>query len=117
MIRTWLAREERFHGWYINLEQPWTRTTIGFDSCDHFLDVTVSDDLDQCLLKDDDELEFAREVGLLTLGQARAIRTAADSAVDDVKRSRWPFEEPAWQELRPPSHEEPLVLPVGWNES
>jgi hypothetical protein len=32
VIRTWLVEEERFGGWYVNLEQPWTRIVVGFDS-------------------------------------------------------------------------------------
>jgi hypothetical protein len=39
----------------VNLEQPWTRTALGFDSRDDVLDVTVTDNLSQCKLKDEDE--------------------------------------------------------------
>jgi len=114
VIRTWLAGEERFQGWYVNLEQPWIRTTLGFDSRDDVLDVTVSDDLSECLLKDEDELEFALEVGLFSWREVRSIRATAQSAVDDIVRRRWPFQESAWRDFRPPSYDQPPVLPAGW---
>jgi hypothetical protein len=30
---------------YVNLEDPWRRTAIGFDSWDHVLDVAVAPDV------------------------------------------------------------------------
>ena len=114
VIRTWLAGEQRFHGWYVNLEQPWIRTAIGFDSRDDVLDVTVSDDLAQCRLKDHDELEFAIETGLVSASDADVVRTTAASAMADVTNRRWPFIEPAWHHLRPQDHADALTLPTGW---
>jgi predicted RNA-binding protein associated with RNAse of E/G family len=116
VIRTWLEAEERFHGWYVNLEQPWVRTAVGFDSRDDVLDVTVTDDLHECRLKDEDELDFAVEVGKLTSGEARSIRASAISAITDVTTRRWPFDEGAWQTLRPSRYDQPLDLPLGWDE-
>jgi predicted RNA-binding protein associated with RNAse of E/G family len=116
VIRTWLDNEERFEGWYVNLEQPWVRTTVGFDSRDDVLDVTVSVDLGKRSLKDEDELEFAVEVGLLTSDEARSIRATAESAIDDIASRRWPFDQAAWQALRPPAHDQPPALPTGWDK-
>ncbi len=39
VIRTWCESDLRFNGWYVNLESPWVRTTVGFDSRDDILDV------------------------------------------------------------------------------
>jgi len=77
VIRTWLQAEERFHGWYVNLEQPWVRTEVGFDSRDDVLDVTVTDDLRECTLKDEDQLDFEVDLGTLTQDEAQSIRATA----------------------------------------
>lgn len=115
VIRTWLRDDERFAGWYVNLEQPWVRTSVGFDSRDDVLDVIVSDDLRDWRLKDDDELDFAVEVGTLTSDDARAIRRAAELAIDDVVERRWPFDEEAWRELAVGSCLNPTALPIDWD--
>lgn len=114
VIRTWHTSEARYRGWYVNLEQPWVRTTVGFDSRDDVLDVTVSDDLNVCTLKDEDELRFAVGEGKLTSGEADAIRATAESAITDVTARRWPFHETAWEALEPMNDSEPLRLPSGW---
>jgi len=116
VIRTWLENEARFHGWYVNLEQPWVRTTMGFDSRDDVLDVIVTDDLGQCTLKDEDELNFAVNVGKLTSDEARSIRATAESAIDDITNRRWPFDERYWQAFRPARYDEPVGLPSGWEQ-
>lgn len=117
VIRTWIAEERRFDGWYINLEQPWARTTVGFDSRDDVLDVTLSDDLTEWRLKDADELEFAVEVGQFTSSEAEAIRNAARSAVEDVVGRRWPFDETAWSRLIPHELLGSPSLPEHWDRA
>lgn len=113
VIRTWLTKEERFDGWYVNLEQPWSRTPVGFDSRDDVLDVTVSEDLSEWQLKDADELEFAVEVGLLTSTEAQSIRTNAELAIDDITHRRWPFDDSTWRRVLPHDLLEPTTLPDG----
>jgi predicted RNA-binding protein associated with RNAse of E/G family len=115
VIRTWLESSERFHGWYVNLEQPWVRTTLGFDSRDDVLDVAVADDLGACRLKDEDELKFAVEVGKLTAAEARSIRSTATSAVEDIAHRRWPFDDRAWLAFRPDPDDQPPDLPLDFD--
>jgi hypothetical protein len=115
VIRTWLAHEGRFDGWYVNLEQPWPRTPVGFDTRDDVLDVTVSDDLSEWQLKDADELEFAVEVGVVTAIEAESIRAAAESAIDDIARRAWPFNDAAWWDALPSSTLRPAKLPDAWD--
>lgn len=73
MIRTWVVENQQFAEWCVNLEQPWARTTVGFDSRDDVLDVSVSANLGEWQLKDADELEFAVDVGLFTPTEARSV--------------------------------------------
>lgn len=115
VIRSWVSEEERFTGWYVNLEQPWSRTVVGFDSRDDVLDITASADLSEWQLKDVDELEFAVEVGVVTRAEAGAVRSAAESAVDDLVHRRWPFDEATWERLRPQELLRPAGLPDGWD--
>ena len=115
VIRTWVTDEERFTGWYVNLEQPWVRTVVGFDSRDDVLDVTASPDLTQWGLKDEDELQFAVEVGLFSAVEARLIHATAASAVDDLVQRRWPFDEATWSRLHPQELLTPAELPDGWD--
>ncbi|MGQ0434517.1 MAG: DUF402 domain-containing protein [Microthrixaceae bacterium] len=117
VIRTWNAADERFHGWYVNLEQPWIRTTVGFDSRDDVLDVTTSSDLSQWHLKDADELDFAVKVGLFTTADARAIHATAESTAEDIVHRRWPFDDATWDRVLPPELLAPSSLPDGWDLS
>ncbi|HUF33943.1 MAG TPA: DUF402 domain-containing protein [Acidimicrobiales bacterium] len=115
VIRTWDVTENRFVGWYVNLEQPWARTTVGFDSRDDVLDVTVSADLDEWRLKDADELEFAVEVGLFGSTEARSIHATAELAIADIRDRTWPFDEATWTRGVPDEMLEPTELPDGWD--
>ncbi len=49
--------------WYINLEDPWRRTALGFDSRDRVLDIVVSPDLTEWKWKDEDEFQWRLEQG------------------------------------------------------
>jgi hypothetical protein len=117
VMRSWIVEAQRFEGWYVNLEQPWRRTAVGFDSRDDVLDVVVSDDLRTHHLKDADELAFTVQVGMFTPAEARSIHVAADTAVADLAGRRWPFEETAWSQPLPPALLEPTTLPIGWDAS
>jgi predicted RNA-binding protein associated with RNAse of E/G family len=115
VLRAWLGDEAAFSGWYVNLEQPWRRTPIGFDTRDHLLDVVVDDDLDGWRFKDDDELAWATEVGIYDAGQAASIRDAGRRAIEDVEVRRWPFDEAAWESLVPDPTWPVPELPPAWN--
>jgi hypothetical protein len=116
VIRNWLAGDQRFDGWYVNLEQPWRRTTVGFDSRDDVLDITLADDLTEWHLKDADELEFAVQTGQLTDSEQQGIRAVAESAVDDIIHRRWPFDDSTWAQGLPGELLEPVSLPDQWDE-
>ena len=88
---------------------------MGFDSRDDVLDVTVTNDLGESALKDEDELDFAVDQGTLTSSEARSIRLTAASAIDDIANRRWPFDERAWEAFRPARYDEHVDLPTGWD--
>lgn len=114
VIRRWSFDHDCAYGWYVNPEQPWIRTPIGFDSRDDTLDVTVQDDLSSWALKDEDELEWKVESGALSAPEAEAIRAEAERAIASLERRAWPFVDD-WSRLRPdPAWPIPRVLP-GWD--
>jgi len=45
VIRNWDLSLRGFTGWSVNLELPWRRSPVGYDSRDLILDLTVADDL------------------------------------------------------------------------
>ena len=74
-----------FEGWYVNLETPYRRTPIGFDTRDHTLDIVV-DPNGSWRWKDEDELEVAIEHGHFSPADAAAIRAEGERVL-----AEWPF--------------------------
>lgn len=98
---TWLFWETDgwgFAGWYINMQSPFVRTEIGFDTVDNILDVWVEPD-GTSSWKDDDELDEAIRAGAFGAEAAATIRREATRAVASI-RGREPFTE-GWTRWRP----------------
>jgi hypothetical protein len=106
-------QEKKFVGWYVNLQEPMRRTTIGYDSRDRDLDVIVGEDLASWILKDEHELEWSVGMGFRTPEEATQIRADGDAVVEMVKNGQawWG----AWRDFEPdPSWPIP-ELPDGWD--
>jgi len=103
-----------FKYYYVNLEAPYARSAVGFDSRDHVLDVCVRADR-TWYYKDQDELDTRVEVGLVTAQAAAEVRRDAEHAVALIDGWQRPFSsrlelwrpDPAWAAP---------VLPAGWQE-
>ena len=76
-----------FVSYYVNLETPFTRSTVGFDSCDHVLDVCVRPDR-TWYYKDLDELDVCVEVGLMSGALADRVRRDAEQAIALIEGGR-----------------------------
>jgi len=101
-------------GWYVNVQTPLARTSVGFDEVDHALDVLVSADRTSWSWKDEDELEDAVELGLFTPEDAAGFREAGERAIRHLVERQPPFDEP-WEDWAPdPSWDVPS-LPAGWD--
>ena len=99
---------------YINMQAPIRRTSIGFDSMDHTLDVVIHPDMDQWRWKDEDEFEEAQRIGVYTLEQARQIRAAGEKAIELVLSQRRAMYE-KWKLWEPnPKWDLPTLSPL-WN--
>jgi hypothetical protein len=100
-------------GFYINLEAPWLRTPLGFDTGDWILDLEV-DGAGVITRKDSDELEWSLDVGRLTPREVDVIESAARSAAAALAAGAWPFSAD-WNAWLPGRTSEPLEIPAGWD--
>lgn len=80
----WLSPDWRFGGWYINLQEPIRPTPLGFDFMDHVLDVVIDPDL-SWRWKDEEELEEAVRLGLLTRQAADGIRAEGERVIAQLE--------------------------------
>ena len=98
---------------YINLEDPWLRTAIGFDSRDVYLDLVAGPDGDDWAWKDEDELAWVVAQGRIDAARAVQIRADGERAVQAV-RQKGSLDR--WRTWRPdPSWRIPTV-PERWRE-
>lgn len=112
VMHFWEGPNRRFAGWYLNLEEPFRRTSTGYDSQDLELDFWLPVD-GPWQLKDADLLEQRVREGRYTAEQHAAIRALGEMIGGKLDRGeRWWNEhwasftpDPAW---RGPS------FPDGW---
>lgn len=78
-------------GCYVNLEEPWRRTTIGFDSQDWILDLVI-DGAGVAHRKDDVELDWCEQVGSVTAEHAARVRRAGEQALAAFRAGAFPFD-------------------------
>jgi hypothetical protein len=115
---TWLFWREvdgAFIGWYVNLELPWRRTPVGFDTQDRTLDVVIEPDLSAWRLKDEDELAWKVENGILTPDEAAAIGAEADRAIERARQRDAPYCDD-WPDWKPDPTWTPPLLPANWDQ-
>jgi hypothetical protein len=94
----WQGPERAFHGWYVNIQEPFRRTAEGFDTQDLELDIWIPAG-GTWQLKDDELLDVRVEEGRFTQDQARAARREAAriTAELDAGRHWWDDEWAAWR--------------------
>ncbi|MER5310230.1 DUF402 domain-containing protein [Streptomyces sp. NPDC002773] len=113
----WLFWERgwRFRSWYVNLEEPRVRWSGGFDSEDHFLDISVYPDR-SWLWRDEDEFAQAQRSGLMSPAQAARVREAGQRAVDRITAWGAPFAD-GWEDWRPDPGWRVPELPADWDRT
>lgn len=81
--------EGRFRGWYVNFEEPFTRTATGFHLLDHGLDLEISPDGTRRWV-DVEDLDAYRRSGRLDDAGVLAVLTAAREVWELIERDdRW----------------------------
>jgi uncharacterized protein DUF402 len=101
----WHGSKRDFHGWYLNLQEPFRRSADGYDTQDLELDIWLprSSDAPGCwMLKDDDLLDVRVREGRFTEDQARAIRREAARITMDLDAGRRWWDD-AWTDWSPPA--------------
>ena len=111
----WEPQMNEVRSWYINIDAPYKRTSIGFDTFDMFLDVVVQHDRKTWRYKDEDEFAEAIEAGIFTEFEAQKVRDAAAQALQTVAENRKPFNS-AWGDWRPDILWEIPQIPKNWDD-
>ena len=84
--------EEGVLSWYVNFEQPLVRTSVGFDTMDETLDLLVTRDLSNWERKDDDELDLALTMDVITVITAARVRHACSMVEAALSRGEAPWD-------------------------
>lgn len=100
-------------GWYVNLELPWRRTAMGFDSRDLVLDIVITEDLSSWEWKDADELEWALDAGTIDAETAEFTKSAGAQAIALLETRAFPFDTD-WDRWRPDPAWRLPTLPPHW---
>lgn len=103
----------RFDGWYVNMEEPFRRTAIGFDTNDHTLDIVVTPELGWSW-KDEEELEHRVARGIYTPDLAASARAEGERVIQQIERREPPFSG-GWKHWEPDPGWPRPELPDDWN--
>jgi hypothetical protein len=106
--------KREFTSYYVNMEEPFRRTEIGFDTNDHTLDIIVRPDL-SWQWKDEEQFEGLLAAGRYTREFGEFVRAEGLSAVDLIEGRRSPFGD-GWETWEPPGEWEPPSLPGNWKD-
>jgi hypothetical protein len=99
-------------GWYVNLQQPLTRTRAGVETMDLALDVLVENDR-TWRWKDEDELATYVAMGVCDEALAAHLRAEGRRVARRAERNEPPFDED-WASRRPDPSLPVPVLPDDW---
>lgn len=109
----WEGDDRDFRCWYVNLQDPFRRTEIGYDTEDHELDIVVAP-TGEWVLKDDEALRERVREGRYPAGQEDAIRAEAER-VGAMVTAGAPWWSPEWRDWTPhPSWVTPPAPADGW---
>jgi predicted RNA-binding protein associated with RNAse of E/G family len=103
----------RFAYYYVNMEEPFRRTPIGFDTNDHMLDIVVTPDL-AWRWKDEDVLAERVRQGTYPADFAAFVRAEGERVIADLDRRASPFSD-GWESWTPDPAWGPPALPEGWD--
>lgn len=111
----WDGPERKLAAWYVNIQEPFRRSSIGFDTQDLELDIVIEPGGDWSW-KDDEQLEAWIERGRWTRDEVDAIRAEGDRVATELDAGRRWWSE-SWASWEPdPSWTTP-TLPNGWEHA
>lgn len=110
---SWLADGSHL-GWYINMQRPMRRNTVGFEAMDLMLDIVAEPDL-SWRWKDLDEFNEITDRGIFDPDLAERVRTEAHAAINDIEHAAPPFCDP-WPDWKPDPTWKLPELPADWDQ-
>ena len=111
----WETGTKNLNCWYVNLQEPVRRTTIGFDTMDNTLDVVISPDMSEWRWKDDDEFTEAINAGFYSREKANEIWAEGERAVRLITSERRSLYE-KWEKWQANSEWEIPKLSLSWDK-
>lgn len=94
------SEDDRVKAWYVNLEEPVSRTAEGITISDRYLDIVIEPDRKSWRWKDEDELEEAVRLGIFTPGEAAQFRQDGLDAIARITSGEPPFDT-SWADWQP----------------
>jgi uncharacterized protein len=105
----WEDATGQFRGWYLNLQTPLRRSSIGFDLWDQLLDVVVRPDR-TWFWKDEDQFDDAIRLGVIGSEEAVAVRAQGERLIRRLDA----LLPTGWEGWRPMAGWPALELPADW---
>jgi Protein of unknown function (DUF402) len=109
----WEAVTHNLRCWYVQLEDPYQRSTMGFDTMDRILDLVISPDKSSWYWKDEDEFLDAIKIGVYSPEYAQSIREDGERVIRQVQANASPFCD-GWENWCPPVEWGIPKFPEGW---
>ena len=110
----WDGLDRTFSCWYLNLQEPFRRTAVGYDTQDLELDYIVFPD-GSWVQKDRELLDVRLTEGRFTTGEVDAILTTG-AEIEEVLHTGDSWWDTRWCEWEPDPTWETPSLPEGWND-
>jgi len=107
-IRLMRRADGSLRGWYVNLQAALAESPLGFDTTDWQLDLWIPAG-GEAEWKDEDDLERALELGIMTADEGRLAREEAHRVLEE-----WPFPT-GWEDWSPDPAWPLPILPDGWD--
>ena len=110
----WEGPDREFARWYVNFQEPFRRTAIGYDTQDLELDLVIAPDR-SCRMKDADLVDQRVREGRFSAAVADSIRAEAERIATDVESGPcwW---DGGWATWRPEPGWVAPDLPPGWED-
>jgi hypothetical protein len=111
----WEGPQRELAAWYVNIQEPFRRSSIGFDTQDLELDLVIEPD-GSWSFKDDEQMDAWIERGRWTPDEVAAIRAEGERVAADLDAGRrwWSDEWASWEP--DPAWTLPHV-PEGWERA
>lgn len=113
IMHFWNDKTNQFLGYYVNFQQPFTRSHCGIDSLDLDLDLIVEPDLTS-KWKDEDDYQAAIDHGLISKEWTECIESAKTEIFEKLKKRSYPFNG-EWLNWKPDQHSNHR-LPANWHK-